>query len=162
MTVVQRRLAAATLALGIGILPAAHRPRYRMELSGELAETPQRQQVAYALRILLHSFALRSALTRYHPTIGENLMASKRHSPYNSDLHHRQEVGDFGHTVLSNQERVTSKKRWKYMLFPATVMLVGILLGAWGPLPGLGVMLVIGGSMGMVLTVIAAFNDYFS
>lgn len=162
MTAVKRRLATAILELGIVILPVAYRPRYRVELAGELAEIPKQQQVAYALRVLLHSFALRSALTRYRPTIGEDLMASKP-SPYNTSvLHHRQEEGDVGHTVLGEQGRVTSRKRWKLVRVPAIMMLVGIVLGLWGPLPGLGAFLMMGGAMALTVGAIAAFNDYFS
>lgn len=157
-----RRLPSAMLALAVALLPRAYRPRYRVELAAELSDVPQGQQSSYALRVLVRSLTLRSALTTYRPTIGEIVMTS-RENPYNtSDLHHRQQIGDYGHTVLGSEERVTSRKRWKPLLLPLVLIVVGVVLGLWGPLPGLGMFLVMGGAMGLVVAAVGAFNDLFS
>jgi hypothetical protein len=143
-------------------LPAAYRPRYRIELRSELNDLPRGQQLSYALRVMVRSAALRSALTRYRPTIGETVMTAKK-SPYNtSALRHRQSTGDVGHTVLGADERVTARSRWKLVGFPFVLALIGILLTQWGPVPGLGAFLVLGAVAAVAPIGLRLFNDMFT
>lgn len=156
------RVPAALVALGVLSLPAAYRPRYRIELRSELSEIPKGQQVPYALRVLVRSAALRSALTTYRPTIEESLMTANP-SPYNtSALRHRQATGDVGHTVLGADERVTSRRRWRLAAVPLVLVVLGILLTQWGPLPGLGAFLVLGAISAAVPIGLRLFNDMFT
>jgi len=156
------RVPAALIAFGVLCLPAAYRPRYRIELRSELADIPPRQQVPYALRVLVRSAALRSALTRYRPTIGETVMTAKK-SPYDTSvLRHRQNTGDVGHTVLGADERVTARSRWKLVAFPFVLALIGILLTQWGPVPGLGAFLVLGAVAALAPIALRLFNDMFT
>lgn len=151
----------ALLGFAVRVLPAEYRPRYRMELAAELADIPTGQQLRYVLRVLLRSVVLRSALSRYQPTIGETLMAASS-SPFDNELHHRQQVGDYGHAVLGSTDRVGSRKRWKTLLFPVVLMVLGLILGMWGPVPGLGLILLVAGIFALVPIAISAFNDMFS
>ncbi len=158
------RVPAALVGLGVLCLPAAYRPRYRAELAAELGDIPRRQQVPYGLRVLSRSLVLRSALTRYRPTIGETLMTAKsKPSPYNtSALRHRQATDDVGHTVLGSDARVSARSRWKLVAFPLVLALIGILLNQWGPLPGLGAFLVIGAMTAAAPIALRLFNDMFT
>lgn len=156
------RVPAALVALAVVCLPAAYRPRYQLEFRSELSAIPKAQQVPYALRVLTRSLSLRSALTRYRPTIGETLMSAKP-SPYNtSALRHRQNTGDVGHTVLGADERVTTRSRWKLAALPLVLAFLGIILALWGPLPGLGALLVLGAMAAAVPTALRLFNDLFT
>jgi hypothetical protein len=84
-------------------------------------------------------------------------------SAYNtSDLRRRQSIGDVGHTVLGSQERVRAWRRWRIAAIPLLLIVLGIVLGMWGPLPGLGLVLAIAGTMSVGLVAIRLFNDYFS
>jgi hypothetical protein len=156
------RVPAALVALSVLSLPAAYRPRYRIELRSELNDLPRGQQLAYALRIVLRSATLRSALTRYRPTIGETLMPAKPSNYSTSALRHRQNTGDVGHTVLGADERVTARSRWKLVGLPFVLALIGILLTQWGPVPGLGAFLVLGAMAAVVPIGLRLFNDMFT
>ncbi len=156
------RASAALVAVSVVALPAAYRQRYHAELRAELVDIPKRQQVSYGLRVLVRSLALRSALTRYKPTIGEALMPAKRSSYDTSELRRRQSTGDIGHTVLGSEERVTAMSRWKLAAVPVVLVALGVILGLWGPVPGLGLFLLIGGMMACVPVAARLFNDLFS
>lgn len=78
------------------------------------------------------------------------------------DLHRRQQTGDVGHAVLGSPSKVLSRRRRRALLVPLTVLALGILLGVWGPLPGLGVVLTIGGLMGLVIGAGLLLTDGFS
>ena len=78
-----------------------------------------------------------------------------------SDLHARQHSGDVGHAVLGSSAKST-KKRSRAFLVPLVVLVLGILLGMWGPLPGLGMVLTIGGVMGLVMTAGLLLTDGLS
>jgi hypothetical protein len=77
------------------------------------------------------------------------------------DLHRRQQTGDVGHAILGSQAK-SSKKRWRALLVPLAVLAVGFLLGMWGPLPGLGMVLVLGGVLGLVMSVGILLTDGLS
>lgn len=78
-----------------------------------------------------------------------------------NDLHRRQQSSDVGHAVLGSNTRSTSK-RWRGLLVPLGVLALGFLLAMWGPLPGLGLVLVLGGAMGLVVTAGLLLTDGFS
>ena len=78
-----------------------------------------------------------------------------------SDLHHRQAADEVGHAVLGSTGRSTANRR-RVLLLPAAVVVLGFLLSMWGPLPGLGVLLVIGGVMGLVISAMLLLTDGFS
>jgi hypothetical protein len=78
-----------------------------------------------------------------------------------SDLHGRQHRGDVGHGVLGSPARATRRRR-RALLFPLAVLALGILLGLWGPVPGLGMVLTIGGLMGLVVSAGLLLGDGFS
>lgn len=162
MTPSPRRAPATALALSVRVLPRPYRPRYRVELAAELLDVPQDQQLTYALRILARSLALRSALSTYRPTIGETLMASSSNPFNSSELRRRQQAGDVGHAVLGSQDRVASWRRWRPIALSILTMVVGIALGLWGPVPGLGMFLVVGGAAGLTAAAFRTFTDLFS
>lgn len=84
-------------------------------------------------------------------------------NPYNfSELRRRQQGEDVGHTVFGSEDRVSSRSRWRVLAVPLIVLLLGLVLGQWGPLPGLGMFLVLGGAMAMVGVAVRVFNDLFS
>lgn len=70
-----------------------------------------------------------------------------------SDLHRRQHQGDVGNAVLGSPNRAIWLRR-RALLVPLALMALGILLTLWGPLPGLGVVLTIGGSMGLAMNAV--------
>jgi hypothetical protein len=76
---------------------------------------------------------------------------------YNDELRHRQRTGDVGHAVLGNIDSARSGRRWKALLFPLAVLAVGVLLMYVGPLPGLGLMLCVGGVVALPIIAIQAF-----
>jgi hypothetical protein len=78
-----------------------------------------------------------------------------------SDLHGRQHSGEMGHGVLGSTAKSTSR-RWRAFLIPLTLLLLGILLALWGPLPGLGMLLTVGGVGGLVATGFLMLTDGFS
>lgn len=162
MTTASGRVPNALVGLGVRVLPAGYRPRYRVELAAELLDLPRQQRVGHALRFLVRSPVLRSALTRYRPTIGETLMATGSGSYNYSELRRRQASGDVGHAVLGSLDRVSSRRRWKILAVPFAVLVIGLILGLWGPVPGLGMFMVMGGAMGMIGVAVRAFNDMFS
>jgi hypothetical protein len=69
-----------------------------------------------------------------------------------SELHHRQDHGDVGGAVLGSVDTALSRGRWRALRIPAGLLGVGMVLAAWGPLPGLGLFLVLGGVLGLALT----------
>lgn len=68
-----------------------------------------------------------------------------------SELHGRQLSGEVGHAVLGSSARSTRRRR-RALLVPLAVLALGILLGLWGPVPGLGMVLTIGGLLGLVMS----------
>jgi hypothetical protein len=78
-----------------------------------------------------------------------------------SDLHRRQDSSDVGHAVLGSTTKPTSRRR-RAFLVPVGVLALGFLLAMWGPVPGLGLMLVLGGAMGLVVTAGLVLTDGFS
>ena len=79
-----------------------------------------------------------------------------------SDLHGRQHSGDVGHAVLGSAAKFSSKRRWRAFRTPLGLLALGVLLALWGPLPGLGMILAIGGMAGLVLTALLVLGDGFS
>jgi hypothetical protein len=78
------------------------------------------------------------------------------------DLHRRQHRGDVGGAVLGSADTAGSRGRWRALRVPAGVLGVGVLLAAWGPLPGLGLFLVLGGVLGLALTAAMVLLNGFS
>lgn len=78
-----------------------------------------------------------------------------------SDLHRRQHDGDVGNAVLGSLGRATSLRR-RALLVPLGLVVLGILLTLWGPLPGLGVLLVVGGVMGLAMNAMILLTGGFS
>jgi hypothetical protein len=79
-----------------------------------------------------------------------------------SDLHARQYFGDVGHAVLGSRAKSSSKRRWRAFRIPLALLALGILLALWGPLPGLGMVLIVGGVAGLVITAGLMLGDGFS
>ncbi|MCU0282651.1 MAG: hypothetical protein MUD13_01960 [Candidatus Nanopelagicales bacterium] len=77
------------------------------------------------------------------------------------DLHRRQHQGQTAHAVLGDLDG-SSRRRWRALLLPVGVLLLGLVLALWGPLPGLGVMLAIGGTMGTAITAVMVLVDGLS
>lgn len=77
---------------------------------------------------------------------------------YNDELRHRQLTGDVGHAVLGNMNAAGSRRsRRRALLFPLAVLAVGVLLMYVGPLPGLGLMLCVGGVFALPIIAIRVF-----
>jgi hypothetical protein len=79
-----------------------------------------------------------------------------------SDLYGRQHSSDVGHAVLGSDAKVSSKRRWRAFAIPLALLALGLLLGLWGPLPGLGMILTVGGVGGLVATAFLMLGDGFS
>ena len=62
-----------------------------------------------------------------------------------SELYHRQHPHGMDAGAGSS-----SPPRWRVLLLPLAVTLLGIVLALWGPLPGLGLFLTMGGVMALV------------
>jgi hypothetical protein len=62
MSSIGSTLASSLLSIAVWQLPRAQQDRYRREFNAELFEIPPGQQLAYSIRILLRSWALRTAL----------------------------------------------------------------------------------------------------
>ena len=77
------------------------------------------------------------------------------------DLYRRQHTGETGHAVLGSVATSTKRRRRAFRI-PLGVLAVGLLLAVWGPLPGLGMVLTIGGVMGLVMTAVLMFADGLS
>lgn len=74
---------------------------------------------------------------------------------YNEELRKRQHDGDVGHAVLGNVNAAAgSKRRWRVLLAPLVVLLVGITLVYVGPVPGLGMVLCLGAMVALPVVVI--------
>jgi hypothetical protein len=78
-----------------------------------------------------------------------------------SDLHRRQHDGDVGNAVLGSTGRATSQRR-RALLPPLALTALGVLLALWGPLPGLGLVLTIGGVMGLAMTAMILLTGGYS
>lgn len=67
---------------------------------------------------------------------------------FNEDLHHRQSAAETGHDILASPVRVVNlgRNRWRPLLFPVLPAGLGFLLAFVGPLPGLGLFLIMGGT----------------
>lgn len=77
------------------------------------------------------------------------------------DLHRRQHQGQVGHAVLGDLDG-SSRRRWRALILPLGVLLLGLVLALWGPLPGLGAMLTIGGALGTAITAVMVLVDGLS
>lgn len=77
------------------------------------------------------------------------------------DLYRRQHTDEVGHAVLGSSAKSTKRRRRAFIV-PLVVLVVGILMGMWGPLPGLGLVLTIGGVMGLVMTAGLMLTDGLS
>jgi hypothetical protein len=79
-----------------------------------------------------------------------------------SDLRRRQQADEVGHAVLGSTIKFSSKQRRRAFLIPLVALALGILLALWGPVPGLGLVLTIGGVFGLVLTAGLMLGDGLS
>ena len=79
-----------------------------------------------------------------------------------SDLRRRQQADEVGHAVLGSTTKFSSKQRRRAFLIPLVALALGILLALWGPVPGLGLVLTIGGVFGLVLTAGLMLGDGLS
>ncbi len=79
-----------------------------------------------------------------------------------SDLYRRQHTGETGHAVLGSTTKFHSRRRWRVFRIPLALIGLGILLALWGPLPGLGMVLTIGGVLGLVLSAGLMLGDGLS
>jgi hypothetical protein len=77
-----------------------------------------------------------------------------------SDLHRRQQSGEAGHAILASIDG--APKRRRALLLPLAVSALGILLSLWSPVPGLGLILMIGGLMALTVGAFASRTDGFS
>jgi hypothetical protein len=75
---------------------------------------------------------------------------------FNEDLHHRQSAAETGHDILASPDRVVNlgRSRWRPLLFPVLLVGLGFLLAFVGPLPGLGLFLIMGGTVGVMITAV--------
>lgn len=73
---------------------------------------------------------------------------------WNDDLHRRQQTGETGHAVLGSTDRIIggSRRKWRPLRVPVIVLALGFLLAFVGPLPGLGVFMIMGGAMGLAVS----------
>lgn len=73
---------------------------------------------------------------------------------WNDDLHRRQQAGDTGYAVLGSTDRIIggSRRKWRPLRVPVIVLALGFLLAFVGPVPGLGLFLIMGGALGLALT----------
>lgn len=73
---------------------------------------------------------------------------------WNDDLHRRQQTGETGHAVLGSTDRIIggSRRKWRPLRVPVIVVALGFLLAFVGPLPGLGVFMIMGGAMGLAVS----------
>ena len=78
------------------------------------------------------------------------------------DLYRRQHTNEVGHAVLGSSAKSSSKPRRRAFRVPLAVLALGILLAMWGPLPGLGMVLTVGGIAGLVITAGLMLGDGFS
>ena len=79
-----------------------------------------------------------------------------------SDLRRRQQADEVGHAVLGSTTKFHSRRRWRAFRLPLALLVLGILLALWGPLPGLGMVLTIGGVLGLVLSAGLMLGDGLS
>ena len=79
-----------------------------------------------------------------------------------SDLYRRQHADEAGHAVLGSAAKFSSKQRRRAFRIPLALLALGILLSLWGPLPGLGMVLIVGGVAGLVITAGLMLGDGFS
>jgi hypothetical protein len=77
-------------------------------------------------------------------------------SQWNNDLHRRQETDDVGLFRISGS-RLSGRRRWMPFRTPLGLLVVGILLTQYGPVPGLGALLVLGAIGGLLVVALLAF-----
>jgi hypothetical protein len=77
-----------------------------------------------------------------------------------SDLHRRQYNGDVGNAALGTQSGATRRRR--LLLVPLGISALGVLFLLWGPLPGLGVVLTVGGVMSLANAAVILLTGGFS
>lgn len=73
-----------------------------------------------------------------------------------SDLYRRQHVQDHPSAPTSSSDRRRA------LLVPLVVILLGFVLSMWGPLPGLGMFMLMGGVLGLAITAAMVLTDVFS
>ena len=73
----------------------------------------------------------------------------------NEELHKRQKDGDVG--FLNIDPRAGGRGWTGRLLPPAVVFVVGLILVYVGPVPGLGVFMVLGGVMAVLITVLVGW-----
>jgi amino acid permease len=75
---------------------------------------------------------------------------------WNDDLGRRQRAGETGHAVLGSTDRILggSRRKWRPLRVPAIVLALGFLLAFVGPVPGLGLFMIVGGTVGMALSAV--------
>lgn len=78
---------------------------------------------------------------------------------YNDELHHRQHTGEVGHAILGDFRSGRHRRTWKAFRPPLALILIGIPLMFIGPLPGLGMLLVLGGTLALPIVALAALNS---
>lgn len=78
-----------------------------------------------------------------------------------SDLYRRQHNDEVGHAVLGSAARSSSGRR-RALRVPGGLLVLGVVLALWGPLPGLGLVLTIGGVMGLAMTAAMLLLDGLS
>lgn len=75
---------------------------------------------------------------------------------YNEELRHRQRTGDVGNAVLgSARGGVSRKAKMRAFSFPLALIVVGVILVYWGPVPGLGGLMVLGGILGLPMVALS-------
>ncbi len=77
-------------------------------------------------------------------------------SYYNDELRHRQHTGDVGNSVLANIHTGGHGRNWKAFRLPVALILLGVPLTYFGPLPGLGMLLVLGGVLALPMVALSA------
>ena len=77
-------------------------------------------------------------------------------SQWNNDLHRRQETDDVGFFRISGS-RLSGRSRWVPFRIPMGLLVLGILLTQYGPVPGLGALLVLGAIGGLLVVALLAF-----
>jgi hypothetical protein len=77
-------------------------------------------------------------------------------SYYNDELHHRQHTGDVGNAVLGDFRRGGHGRKWRAFWLPVALLVIGIPLLYVGPVPGLGMLMVLGGMLALPMLALSA------
>ena len=77
-------------------------------------------------------------------------------SDYNDELRHRQHNGDVGNAVLANINSGGHGRNWKAFRLPVALILLGVTLTYIGPVPGLGMLMVLGGVLALPMVALSA------